>query len=382
MTRRQFSREFKLEAVRLVNERGISLVQASRDLDVGESILRRWIKEVTSDPGQAFPGQGQLKPDQQEIDRLRREVAKLKAERDILKKGRGLLREGVDMKFGFVAKHRGIWPVRWLCEALGVSRSGFHAWLTRSPSARARSDEILGAHVKASFVGSDRTYGARRVWHDVLAEGDVCGLHRIERLMREQALRARPRRRGLPSDKGERNEAAANVLDRQFVATAPNQKWIADFTYLWTAEGWLYVAAVIDLFSRRVVGWSMSVTMTAQFVADALMMAIWRRGKPDALLHHSDQGSQYSSEQFQKLLADHNVSCSMSRSGNVWDNAAMESFFSSLKTERTARKVYRTRDQARADVFDYIERFYNLRRRHSTIGYLSPMEFERNKASG
>ncbi|WP_284944463.1 IS3 family transposase [Acidisoma cladoniae] len=382
MTRRQFSREFKLEAVRLVNERGISLVQASRDLDVGESILRRWIKEVTSDPGQAFPGQGQLKPDQQEIDRLRREVAKLKAERDILKKGRGLLREGVDMKFGFVAKHRGIWPVRWLCEALGVSRSGFHAWLTRSPSARARSDEILGAHVKASFVGSDRTYGARRVWHDVLAEGDVCGLHRIERLMREQALRARPRRRGLPSDKGERNEAAANVLDRQFVATAPNQKWIADFTYLWTAEGWLYVAAVIDLFSRRVVGWSMSVTMTAQLVADALMMAIWRRGKPDALMHHSDQGSQYSSEQFQKLLADHNVSCSMSRSGNVWDNAAMESFFSSLKTERTARKVYRTRDQARADVFDYIERFYNLRRRHSTIGYLSPMEFERNKASG
>ncbi len=285
------------------------------------------------------------------------------------------------MRFGFVAKHRGIWPVRWLCEALGVSRSGFHAWLSRSPSARARSDDVLGAQVKASFVGSDRTYGARRVWHDVLAEGAACGLHRVERLLREQALRARPRRRGLPSDKGTRHKAADNVLDRQFEATAPNQKWIADFTYLWTAEGWLYVAAVIDLFSRRVVGWSMSATMAAQLVADALMMAIWRRGKPDALLHHSDQGSQYSSEQFQKLLADHGVTCSMSRSGNVWDNAAMESFFSSLKTERTARKVYRTRDQARADVFDYIERFYNPRRRHSTIGYLSPMEFERIKAS-
>ena len=182
-------------------------------------------------------------------------------------------------------------------------------------------------------------------------------------------------------DQGIRNEAADNVLDRQFEATAPNQKWISDFTYLWTAEGWLYVAAVIDLFSRRVVGWSMSATMAAQLVADALTMAIWRRGKLDALLHHSDQGSQYSSEQFQKLLADHGVTCSMSRSGNVWDNAAMESFFSSLKTERTARKVYRTRDQARADVFDYIERFYNPRRRHSTIGYLSPMEFERIKAS-
>lgn len=287
------------------------------------------------------------------------------------------------MKFGFIAKHRGVWPVRWLCEALGVSRGGFHAWLTRPPSAHARSDEVLGAKVRTSFLASDRTYGARRVWHDLLAGGASCGLHRIERLMRSQALRARPRRRCLPPDKGERAKEAmaANVLDRQFEATAPNQKWIADFTYIWTAEGWLYVAAVIDLFSRRVVGWSMSTTMAAQFVTDALVMAIWRRGKPDALLHHSDRGSQYSSEQFQKLMADHGVTCSMSRSGNVWDNAAMESFFSSLKTERTARKVYRTRDQARADVFDYIERFYNPQRRHSTIGYVSPMEFERKAAS-
>jgi len=283
------------------------------------------------------------------------------------------------MKFGFVAKHRGIWPVAWLCAALGVSRSGFHAWLGRSPSARSRSDEVLASKVRASFVGSDRTYGARRVWHDVLAEGISCGLHRIERLMRAQALRARPRRRRRPADLGERRDAAvaANVLARAFEAPAPNRKWIADFTYIWTAEGWLYVATVLDLFSRRVVGWSMSATMTAQLVADALVMAIWRRGRPEALLHHSDRGSQYMSEQFQRLMADHGIVCSMSRAGNVWDNAAMESFFSSLKTERTARKTYRTRDQAKADVFDYIERFYNPRRRHSTIGYLSPMEFEK-----
>lgn len=230
------------------------------------------------------------------------------------------------MKFGFIAKHRGVWPVSWICEALGVSRSGFHAWLGRAPSARARSDQMLGARVRASFIASYRTYGARRVWHDVLAEGQPCGLHRIERLMRQQALKARPRRRGLPKDDGQRSVIAANVLDRQFSAEAPNQKWVADFTYIWTAEGWLYVAAVIDLFSRRVVGWSMSATMTAQLVTDALMMAIWRRGKPDALLHHSDQGSQYTSEQFQRLMADNGVTCSMSRSGNVWDNAAMESF--------------------------------------------------------
>ena len=162
------------------------------------------------------------------------------------------------MKFAFIAKHRAIWPVSWICETLGVSRSGFHAWLTRAPSARVRSNEAIGAKVRASFMGSDRTYGARRVWHDVLADGITCGLHRIERLMRLQALRARPRRRGLPKDTGERSVIAANVLDRQFAAEAPNQKWVADFTYIWTVEGWLYLAAVIDLFSRRVVGWSPS----------------------------------------------------------------------------------------------------------------------------
>jgi len=283
------------------------------------------------------------------------------------------------VKFGFIVKHRGLWPTAWLCEALGVSRGGFYAWLTRPPSQRSRRDEALGAKIRASFLQSDRTYGARRVWHDLLAEGEACGLHRVERLMRQHAWRARPQRRRMPVDAGTRSLSAVspNVLNRQFDAPAPNRKWVADFTYLWTAEGWLYIAAVVDLFSRRVVGWSMSAAMTAQLVTDALVMAIWRRGKPEAVLHHSDRGSQYTSEPFQRLLADQGLSCSMSRSGNVWDNAAMESFFSSLKTERTARTPYRTRDQAKADVFDYIERFYNPRRRHSTLGYLSPMEFEK-----
>ena len=293
MERRRYGREFKLEAVKLVRERGVSVGQAARDLDIHANLLRNWVKALAADPQHAFPGQGQMKPEQLEIERLRREVTKLKAERDILKKSRGLLREGLDMKFSFIAKHRGIWPAKWLCEALGVSRSGLHAWLTRPPRARSRSDEALVAKVRASFIATGRTYGARRMWHDMLAEGSSCGLHRIERLMQSQALRARPRRRRLPSDSGQRiaDAVSPNVLDRQFHAPAPNRKWIADFTYVWTTEGWLYVAAVIDLFSRRVVGWSMSATMTAQLVTDALMMAIWRRGKPDALLHHSDEGS-------------------------------------------------------------------------------------------
>lgn len=194
--------------------------------------------------------------------------------------------------------------------------------------------------------------------------------------MRLNAMRARPRRRGKPKDDGERLIIADNILDPDFVADLPNQKWLADFTYLWTAEGWLYVAVVLDLFSRRVLGWSMKADRDASLVMDALMMAVWRRSKADALLHHSYQGSQYTSEQFQRLLLDCGTTCSMSRAGNVWDNSAMESFFSTLKTERTARKVYRTRNEARADVFDYIERFYKPRRRHSKLGYLSPMAFE------
>lgn len=282
------------------------------------------------------------------------------------------------MKFGFVAKHRGAWPVTLICEALGVSRSGFYAWLVRPRSRRQWDDEVLGQQARQSFLDSDRTYGARRVWRDVLEAGHRCGLHRVERLMRVQGLRARPRRRGLPSDRGERPSGAIapNLLDRQFQATAPNQKWVADFTYLWTAEGWLYVAAVLDLYSRRVVGWSMQSQMTAQLVTDALMMAVWRRRRPESVMHHSDRGSQYTSDRFQRLLGELGITCSMSRSGNCWDNSAMESFFKTLKTERTDNKVYRTRAEAKADVFDYIERFYNSKRRHSTIGYISPIQFE------
>ena len=199
------------------------------------------------------------------------------------------------MRFAFIAKHRGIWPVAWLCEALELSRSGFHARLARTPSKRIRDDEELGARVRASFIGSDRIYGARRVWRDVLADG-ICGLHRIERLMRMQALRARPRRRGLPKDDGRHSAIAPNRLERAFHAERPNQRWIADFTYVWTAEGWLYVAAVIDLFSHRVVGWPMKAEMTAGLVSDALVMAIWRRGCPHAFQFVADFDDRAESE--------------------------------------------------------------------------------------
>jgi putative transposase len=209
----------------------------------------------------------------------------------------------------------------------------------------------------------------------LLAAGLDGGRQRIERFL---VLRARPRRRRLASDIGIRSlrTIPANALDRNFHAPRPNAKWFADFTYVWTLEVWLYIAVVLDLFSRRVVGWSMNARMTSELIAYALMMAIWRRGRPKSALHHSDRGSQYGSEAFKRLLAGLGIICSMSRAGNVWDNAAVESFFSSMKTERVSRKIYRTRNDARADVFDYIERFYNPHRRHSTLGYESPIAFE------
>ena len=282
------------------------------------------------------------------------------------------------MRFAFIAKHRGIWQVLLMCEVLGVSRGGFYAWLARPRSRRARENEQLTLQVRRSFAESDGTYGSPRVLRDLWAWGYRCGEHRVARLMAAAGLRARRRRRRLPWDAGVRaaDAIAPNLLDRQFDAPAPNRRWVADFTYVWTSEGWLYVAVVLDLFSRRIVGWSMQGSMTAQLVIDALLMALWRRGKPRELLHHSDQGSQYASEEFQRLLGEHGITCSMSRQGNVWDNSAMESFFSSLKTERVNRRRYQSRDEARADVFDYIERFYNPRRRHSSIDFMSPVQFE------
>lgn len=286
------------------------------------------------------------------------------------------------MKFAFIARHRPIWPTRVMCRLLDVSASGFYEWRGRPPSARSLADARLLVRIRESFALSHDTYGSPRIWKDLTVAGERCGENRVARLMQGAGIRAHAKPRRAPGDVGSRPEhsIAPNMLERDFEAAGPNRKWAADFTYIWTGEGWLFLAVVIDLFSRRVVGWSMQPTMTAQLVIDALIMALWRRGKPAQLLHHSDQGSQYTSEDFQRLLSAEGITCSMSRRGDCWDNSAVESFFASLKKERVHRKTYTTRDEARSDVFDYIESFYNPRRRHSTLGQVSPAEFERNHA--
>jgi putative transposase len=221
------------------------------------------------------------------------------------------------VKYAFIVRHRDVWPTRVMCLAMNVSASGFYEWIRRPASEHSQTDARLTRSIRESFELSDRTYGSSRVWHDLRAAGEQCGINRVARLVKVANLQARRKRRRLPGNGASRleNHIAPNHLQREFDALEPNQKWIADFTYIWTAEGWLYAAAVMDLYSRRIIGWSMSDTMRVRMVSDALLMALWRRGKPAALMHHSDQGSQYTSDEFQQLLKSQNITCSMSRRG-------------------------------------------------------------------
>lgn len=266
-----------------------------------------------------------------------------------------------------------------LCATLRVSRSGFYAWLGRCESGRARENRRLTTVIRRVFDDSREIYGAPRMHRALLQRGERCGRNRVARLMHIHGLRSKTRRRFRvkTTDSNHDHPIAPDHVDRQFHAEAPNRVWVSDMTYIRTDEGWLYLAVTMDLFSRRVVGWSMAPTMHAKVVVDALQMAIDRRRPESGLVHHSDRGTQYASEAFRSVLTTHGLIASMSRKGNCYDNAAMESFFHTLKTELVRHEHYRTHAAARASLFDYIESFYNRSRIHSTLGYVSPVEFER-----
>jgi transposase InsO family protein len=283
----------------------------------------------------------------------------------------------VTQKYQFVAAHAEEFPVIVMCRVLGLARSGYYAWKRRAPSAHARRDQLLTEQITTSFETSRRTYGSPRVHADLRAQDVRCGRKRVARLMRQANLVARTRRRRTPQTTDSRHACgiAPNVLNRQFAVERPNQAWVSDITYLATREGWLYLAIVVDLYARRVVGWSMQPTLERTVVLAALADAIGRRQPPAGVLHHSDRGSQYASGEYQAMLAKHGIVASMSRTGNCWDNAAMESFFATLKAE-LPQAEFASHAQARSAVFDYIERFYNRQRRHSTLGYQTPLAYE------
>ena len=265
-----------------------------------------------------------------------------------------------------------------MCRVLGVQRSGFYAWQRCPQSARGREDKRLLGLIKQAWLESGTVYGYRKVTADVRESGEHCGKHRVARLMRREGLRAQIGYGRRPGHRGGRPSLVApNRLDRRFDVAAPNTHWVTDITYLRTHEGWLYLAVVIDLYSRQVVGWAMQGRMHADLVLQALLAAVWRRKPGPGLILHSDQGSQFTGGEWQSFLTTHGIACSMSRRGNCHDNAVAESFFQLLKRERVRRKIYLTRADARSDVFDYIEMFYNPKRRHGTNGGISPVEFER-----
>jgi transposase InsO family protein len=277
-------------------------------------------------------------------------------------------------------RHDQEFTIHTMSRVLQVSRSGYYAWLkrqVRGPSSRAHKRLERDRVVKACFERSQRRSGSPNIARDLHDAGERCNRKTVAASMRRQGLRAKAAKKfKVTTDSKHALPVAPNRLNRDFSADAPNQKWVSDITYLWTDEGWLYLAVIIDLYSRAVIGWSLSNRMTRQLVCDALMMVLWRRGFPTGVLVHSDRGSQYCSNAYQQRLNDHTLICSMSRKGNCWDNAVAESFFHTLKVELIRDARFQTREQLQQTVFEYIEVDYNRNRRHSTIGHISPMAFE------
>lgn len=281
------------------------------------------------------------------------------------------------MRFRFVEAEKACYPVRLLCRCLEVSRAGFYAWRRRKPSARACEDRRLTVEIAAAHAESRRTYGSPRVHRELRAQGRRVSRKRVARLMRERGLKVRRRRRfPRTTDSNHALPVAPNVLERRFEVPVPNTVWAGDITYVATREGWLYLAVLLDLFSRRVVGYAVSDRITRELVLEALHQALARRERRTKLLHHSDRGSQYASGEYRELLERERIGCSMSRRGNCWDNAVTESFFGTLKHELLSGRELASREETAAAITEYIESFYNTRRRHSALGYVSPVEFE------
>lgn len=281
------------------------------------------------------------------------------------------------MKYQFVAKTQPRYPVEVACEVLGISRSGYYAWRKRRHSQRELENQALIEHIRRIHRMSRKTYGSPRVHAALERDGRHVNHKRVARLMRQEGLVGRRKHRRMVTTHSKHPyPIAPNLLNQDFDAQKPNQKWVADITYIPTAEGWLYLAVVLDLFSRKIIGWEMSSVLTADLVEQALRMALYQRQPGPELIHHSDRGSQYASHQIQAILRANRIQVSMSRKGNCYDNAVMESFFSTLKGEWVHYQKYETRAQARRDLFTYIEGFYNTVRLHSTLGFLSPNDFE------
>ncbi|XJH11748.1 IS3 family transposase [Escherichia coli] len=373
--KRNFSAEFKRESAQLVVDQKYTVADAAKAMDVGLSTMTRWVKQLRDERQGKTPKASPITPEQIEIRKLRKKLQRIEMENEILKKG-GVLRKAVRLRYAFIRDNTCCWPVRLLCRVLDVHPSGFYAWLQQPHSQRHQADLRLTGQIKQFWLESGCVYGYRKIHLDLRDSGQQCGVNRVWRLMKRVGIKAQVGYRSPRARKGEASIMSPNRLQRQFNPDAPDERWVTDITYIRTHEGWLYLAVVVALFSRKIIGWSMQSRMTKDIVLNALLMAVWRRNPEKQVLVHSDQGSQYTSHEWQSFLKSHGLEGSMSRRGNCHDNAVAESFFQLLKRERIKKKIYGMREEARSDIFDYIEMFYNSKRRHGSSEQMSPTEYE------
>ncbi|MCJ8203964.1 IS3 family transposase [Pseudomonas sp. RGM2987] len=377
---RKFDADFKLKVCKMIVDQGLSVNSVCTDLGLSDTAVRRWVQQYQTEQ---LGGAGIGKPltsDQQRIRQLEQQVRELKTDNDIFKKSYGLLCPRIEVIHQLVHQIQcKAYPVARICRVLRISRSGFYE--ARQRRLKPKPACSVAARVKAAFVSNEHCYGSRRLVKALRGTGVSVGRHKVRRLMKQQDLRPIWKRKFVhTTDSNHSFPVAENLLNRQFNPERINQSWVADITYIRTRSGWLYLAAVMDLYSRKIVGWAMAPHMRAELVCSAMQLAIAQRQPEPGLIAHSDRGSQYAGTDYQDLLKRHGMRCSMSRKGNCWDNAVMERFFLNLKMERVWRKDYANQGEAIKDITDYIVRFYNGTRMHSSLGYLPPNQYERQAA--
>ncbi|WP_428739797.1 IS3 family transposase [Sulfurimonas sp.] len=376
MARRVYSEEFRVEAVKQVTKNGYSITDTAERLGVHPDSLRSWVKRLESP--EAIEKHKVIDEKQAEIKRLQKELKRVTEERDIFKKGRSVLCKPHRLKYLFIKEYSKFYTVGRLCKVMQVHRSGYYQWLKQPISNRELENQKLLVHIKEAYKESNGVYGHRNIHKDLKELGIHVNKKRVARLMSEAKLYGVGTYKRRPKSKvGPTHKAHPNHLHQCFITNKPNDTWVSDITYIKTHEGWIYLATVIDLYSRKIIGWATGHRQSTQLIIKALESAVSRLTKNDKVILHSDQGSQYSSYEYKQFAKKHNIIPSMSRRGNCYDNAVAESFFKTFKKELVRKQIFLTREIAASKIFEYIEMFYNSKRRHSYLGYISPNEFEK-----
>ncbi|MDO8244136.1 IS3-like element IS600 family transposase [Shigella flexneri] len=370
----RYSKEFKAEAVRTVLENQLSISEGASRLSLPEGTLGQWVTAARK--GLGTPGFRTVAELESEILQLRKALNEARLERDIFKKSNSVFCTGVAEKYALIEQWRQQFPIEAMCQVFGVSRSGYYNWVQHEPSDRKQSDERLKLEIKVAHIRTRETYGTRRLQTELAENGIIVGRDRLARLRKELRLRCKQKRKFRATTNPNHNlPVALNLLNQTFAPTAPNQVWVADLTYVATQEGWLYLAGIKDVYTCEIVGYAMGERMTKELTGKALFMALRSQRPPAGLIHHSDRGSQYCAYDYRVIQEQFGLKTSMSRKGNCYDNAPMESFWGTLKNESLSHYRFNNRDEAISVIREYIEIFYNRQRRHSRLGNISPAAF-------